>query len=363
MAKNINIKELIILIFSIVIFIFAIFNFNIVINIFSYIIAILFPLFLGLLIAFILNIPMKFVEKQLNKKSKKRKKLKRILSILLSFILIIAIISLLLLIVIPEIYALIKTLIANIPFYEAKINEIINGLKEQFPNINLTTPKNADKTINDIILEMPSIVSFSLQIAKSAIGAVATLFLALILAFNILMHKEMLKKEFNQICNTYLKKETANKVIHITKLFIKKFENFITPVYIEAIIFGIICYIGMKIMQIPYAGEISCLVGFTALIPVIGVYIGMIIGTLLIVQASPLMAIVFIIFIFILKEIDSNIIYPKFVGDAVGLPSIWVIVSVMIGGSMFGLLGMLLAVPIGSIIYTLIKEDIKKKSK
>jgi len=365
--QNIDIKKLGILIFSAIVFTFAIFNLNIVLAILKFIIAVLFPLILAIFIAFILNIPMKYFEKLLNRKSKKKKKLKRVIAIVLSVLLVIFITSLLLLIVIPEIYSIIKTLINNIPLYEDYLGNFLLSLKEQFPNLDL---KEINTYFNDaftdikngIFLKAPDLISFSIEVAKNAIGLITSLFLAIILSFNILMEKEKLKKQLNQFCYAYLKKEKADKVIYIIKLFSKKFSDFISPVYIEAVLFGIICYISMRVLHIPYAGEISCLVGFMAFIPVVGVYIGMIIGGILIVSTAPIKALIFIILMFILKEVDSNILYPRFIGKAVGLPAIWVLVSVMIGAGLFGLLGMLFAVPVGSIIYTLVLEDIKKKN-
>ena len=365
--KEINIKKLGILIFSAIIFAFAIFNLNIVFEILKFVLAVLFPLFLAILIAFILNIPMKYFEKLFNKKSKKRKKLKRVIAIILSVLLVLSIISLLLFLVIPEIYSIVKTLINNIPFYEKQIENFFISLQNQFPNLDL---KAIDNYFNDaftdikngVFLKAPDLIEFSIELAKNAIGLLTSLFLAIILAFNILMEKEKLKKQLNKVCYTYLTKEKAEKTLYIVKLFSKKFSDFISPVYIEAFLFGIVCYISMHIFHIPYAGEIACLVGFLALIPVVGVYIGMIIGAILIVSTAPIKALIFIILMFILKEIDSNIIYPRFVGEAVGLPAIWVLVSVMIGAGLFGILGMLFAVPIGSIIYTLISDDIKKKN-
>lgn len=366
--KNIDIKKLGILVFSAILFAFAIFNLNIVFGLLKFILSVLFPLGLAIIIAFILNIPMKFFEKQFNKKSKKKRKLKRVIAIILSVLLVVSIIALLLLIVIPEIYSIIKTLINNIPVYEKWLSNFFNSLKDQFPNLDLKALDTYfDEAFTDIkngvFLKVPDLINFSIEFAKNMIGLFTSLFLAIILAFNILMEKEKLKKQLNKVCYTYMKKENADKTVYIIKLFSKKFSDFISPVYIEALLFGLVCYVSMHIFHIPYAGEIACLVGFTALIPVVGVYIGMIIGAILIVSTAPIKALIFIILMFILKEVDSNIIYPRFVGKAVGLPAIWVLVSVMIGAGLFGLIGMLFAVPIGSIIYTLVLDDIKRKNK
>lgn len=363
MNQKINIKNLGILTFSAILFTWAIFNMQTVANICDYIISLLFPFILGLFIAIILNIPMRNIEKFLNRKSKKKKKLKRIFAIALSIVIILLVIALLLLFVIPEIYNIAREIANHVPYYKEQFNNFINWIQQKFPDISVETlevsiDKSLDSAKNGIFSNIPNLISSTIQIAKSTMGAITTLLLSIILAIYILMQKEKLKKQLNSLCITYLKENVANRVIYIFRLFINKFSNFFSPVYFEAILFGIMCFIGMSILQIPYAVEVSALVGFTALIPVIGSFIGMIIGVILIVTTSPIKALIFAILIFILQQIDGNLLYPRFVGEAVDLPGIWVLISVMIGGKVMGLIGTLIAVPIGAIIYALVKERI-----
>ena len=247
------------------------------------------------------------------------------------------------------------------------MNNFSNWIQQKFPDISVETfetsiDKMLDNMKNGIFSNIPNLITSTIEIAKDIVGALTTLFLSIVLAIYILMQKEKLKKQLNSVCVTYLRENIANKVMYIFKLFIKKFSDFISPAYFEAIIFGIMCFIGMSILKIPYAVEVSTLVGFTALIPVIGAYIGMAIGVILIVTTAPIKALLFAILIFILQQIDGNLIYPKFVGDAVNLPGIWVLVSVMIGGNVMGIVGTIIAVPIGAIVYELIKERIYNSS-
>lgn len=160
--------------------------------------------------------------------------------------------------------------------------------------------------------------------------------------------------------NAYLPKSVIEKINNVAILSNKVFSSFVSGQCIEALIIGILCFIGMIILRLPYAGAISVLVGFTALIPVFGAFIGTIFGAFLIFMINPIQAIIFIIYIIVLQQLEGNLIYPHVVGKSVGLPGIWVLVAVSVGASINGVLGMLLSVPIVSIIYSIVKTDVNK---
>ena len=158
-----------------------------------------------------------------------------------------------------------------------------------------------------------------------------------------------------------MKKEKADRIIEIGKLSRSTFRNFIMGQCLEATILGVLCILGMLVLKIPYAASIGVLVGATALIPIFGAFIGAFIGAILIVSVEPIKVITFIIFIIILQQVEGNLIYPKVMGNSVGIPGIWVLVAVTIGGSLFGVFGMLIGLPIASILYTILKQNTNKR--
>lgn len=161
----------------------------------------------------------------------------------------------------------------------------------------------------------------------------------------------------------YLPSKSCNKIIDVAELSNRVFANFVSGQCLEAIIIGVLCFFGMIILRLPYAGAISVLVGFTALIPVFGAFIGTIVGAFLIFMVNPLQSVIFVIFIIVLQQLEGNLIYPHVVGKSVGLPGIWVLVAVTIGASINGVLGMLLSVPLASILYSILKTDVNLKLK
>ena len=174
----------------------------------------------------------------------------------------------------------------------------------------------------------------------------------------ILTSKDKLKAQSKKILYAYFENEKAEKIIEFGRTSRRIFKNFITGQCLEATLLGILSIIGMLILRIPYAVPIGVLIGVTALIPIVGAFIGIIVGAILILSVEPLKVMTFLIFILILQQIEGNLIYPKVVGDSVGLPGIWVLVAVAVGGDLFGLIGMLLGLPIASILYTVVKDNV-----
>ena len=183
--------------------------------------------------------------------------------------------------------------------------------------------------------------------------------IGLVFAIYFLAQKEKISSQVGNLIDAYLPEKIIRKIRDIASLSNKIFSNFVGGQCIEAIIIGFLCFLGMLILRLPYASTISVLVGFTALIPVFGAFIGTIIGAFLIFMISPLQALIFIIFILVLQQLEGNLIYPKVVGKSVGLPGIWVLVAVTVGASINGILGMLLSVPIVSIIYSIVATNVK----
>lgn len=345
-------------------------NFGIIGTVFGKIIEIVFPFILGGALAFILNIPMTFFENKLSKiKNKKRKSLInknliRFISLILAIIVITFILYLIINLIVPELIDIIKLLVSNIPYYAEEINKFINSNTENIQEIDsLISGMNfdTDSIKNELMEILSSVLSSSVSLVIGVVGLITNLIIAIIFAIYILTSKEKLKNQVLRIIKAYCKKEKAIKIIEVGRITNKTFKNFLTVQALEATILGSLCIIGMLILKIPYAVPIGVLVGVTALIPVVGAFIGIIIGAILILSAEPIKVITFIIFVLILQQVEGNVIYPRVVGGSVGLPGMWVLVAVTVGGSLFGILGMLLGVPVFSVIYSMIKKDTEKR--
>ena len=327
-------------------------------NFLSTIIKILSPFIIGGIIAFILNIPMRFFERKLTKK-KKKKKIARVISLILSIIIIVLIIALIINLILPKLIDIAQLLIDQLPFYTENIKNALGNVQIEniMENLNIT-----QESINQEIINIATgFITSSISLVGNFVSAISTTVIAIIFAIYILMSKERLQKQFTKILFAYVKKEKVRKILGIARLTRNTFANFLTIQCLEAVILGTLCIIGMLILQIPYAVQIGVLIGVTALIPIVGAFIGAAIGAVLIASVDIMKVITFIIFIIILQQVEGNLIYPRVVGTSIGLPGIWVLVAVSVGASLFGIIGMLVAVPTFSVLYTILKVDVNKK--
>lgn len=344
-------------------------------NVFSNLFSVIFPFILGGCLAFILNIPMTFFERKLSKvknksksknKNKKEKKSKglRILSLILSILVILLVLALIINLIVPELINIGKMLIDNIPYYLDEITKFIEKNDQNITELNtFIQEQNIDVEAmkNQIISKIGEILNSSISIISGIVSGIVSFFIAIIFAIYILMDKEKLQEQAKKLLYAYLSKERADKIMNIGKVSNNTFKSFFTVQCLEATILGTLCVLGMLILRIPYAIPIGVLVGVTALIPVIGAFIGCIVGAILIVVVNPIKAITFVIFFLILQQVEGNLIYPRVVGSSVGLPGMWVLVAVTVGGKLGGILGMLIGVPIVSIIYILLRKDVNEK--
>lgn len=341
--------------------------------IFDKFIDILFPFIVGGIIAFIVNIPMKWFESKIfcSKKKKKKEvqsvnKVKRIVSMVLSYVIIVLILIMIIELIIPQLFSAIALFVQDIPQISYEIKEYAIDLTDQYPNISEQIQNinvKWDELTKEIISMGTNLVSSSIGMITALIGGIFNTIVALIFSVYILLSKESLKEQLKKLIMAYCQKERANKIFEISALSEKAFSNFITGQFTEAIILEILCLIGTLILQIPYATTISVLIGVTALIPIIGAFVGGIVGGLLVLSVSPTKALIFIIFLIILQQIETNIIYPRVVGSSVGLPGIWVLLAVAIGGSLWGIFGLLIGLPLVSVFYTILKNDVNKRLK
>lgn len=370
--KKDNLKRIFVFCVILIIIYWGINNMNLIGNIINKIISIIFPFILGGALAFILNIPMTFFEKKLlNIKRKKKvffknKKVVRIVSLIFAIIVISFILYLIINLIVPELIDIVKLLIQNTPYYAEELNKIIQNNTENIQEIdNIISNMNLDTESikNELMQIVTGVLNSSISIVVGVIGFITNLIIAIIFAIYILTGKEKLKSQISRLIQAYFDKEKANKIFEIGNIANKTFKNFFTVQCLEATILGSLCIIGMLILNIPYAAPIGVLIGVTALIPVVGAFIGIIIGAILILSVEPIKVITFIIFVLILQQFEGNVIYPRVVGNSVGLPGMWVLMAVTVGGSLFGILGMLLGVPVFSVIYTILKNDTEKRLK
>lgn len=320
---------------------------------------------IGVVMAFILNVPMRPIEKHLHLKHKKAK---RPLAIFLSLLLISGIFTGVAFLVIPEIVDAVR-LVAQIilsgidqtTFLEENIDLSTFPLGEYLEQINIDWVQ-LKLSLEDWTISQRDVL---LKRAAGTVSSIATgfinFFIGLVFSIYTLANKEKLKIQMRRLIHAWLPEKTGISLIHIVSVCNVSFRNFIAGQATEAIILGTLCTIGMLILRLPYAPMVGALVGVTALIPIVGAYIGAITGAFLILTVSLLKAFVFIIFLIILQQIEGNLIYPRVVGSRVNLPAMWVLAAVTVGGNLSGPVGMLLGVPAVSAVYELLKEATSKR--
>jgi len=335
---------------------------------------ILAPFTLGACIAFVVNIPMNFIENKLLKDKKKKRrngnkieinKFKRFISILLSVIIILGILVCLLSLLIPELVNVIKTFVQYLGALPAQLTPTINELASNYPELSEELSKlqiDFSNILNTAISFLKNagsgLIGFVSTAVSVTISSVMNFVIGIIFTFYLLMSKEKIGKNFRRIIMAYLPNKYSKKILEITTLSKEAFSKFITGQLKEALILGMLCYIGMLILQLPYSLTISLLTTITALVPIFGALIGATIGVILLLAVSPIKAITFLIFIVVLQQIETNLIYPRVVGESVGLPGVIVIVAISVGGSLGGPIGMLVSLPIASVVYTLIRSSV-----
>lgn len=354
-------------------------NFGIFENMLSLALGAVSPLVMGAVIAYIFNIVMDFFEKHYfpKKNTPFINRSRRPVCIVLSFLSAIAIIVLILTIVIPEIISAFRLLTDKIPpvfnelkdLFLHKLSEYPEMQKEakdllnEFDMTSLDWASITRKTADIIQSGIMGIISSALGIAGAVAGTVTNIVLAVIFAVYLLARKDKLLKDINRVQSVYCSKEINKKINRVCKTANETFRNFFVGQFIEAILLGCLCFAGMLILRLPYAGMTGALIGVTALIPIVGAFIGAGISAFIIFTESPMQAFIFLVFLIILQQFEGNVIYPKVVGNTVGLPGIWVLASITVGGGLWGIAGMLVGVPLAATIYKLCFENLEKKER
>lgn len=359
------------IVFTILVLI-GVYRFDVVVSSILFILNVFTPLILGCAIAFILNVPMVWIQKMLfsrfmehpsEKKGKRLAKMAAPLSLLLSILFVCTIIIIVISVVLPQlaitIADLTQTLPNKIPPLFDKVEHLVSNnpqVSSWIGNLEINWQKLMLNMVNFFKSGASTLLGSTLVLAMGILSAFTTFFIGFVFACYILLQKKTLGRQMRQLLYAFLPEKAAKKVIDVASLTHMTFTNFLTGQCLEAVILGTMFFITMSIFKFPYALLVGVLISFTALIPIFGAFIGCVVGAFLILTVNPPQAFAFIILFLILQQTEGNFIYPYVVGGSVGLPSIWVLAAVTIGGSLFGILGMLLFIPIASVIYTLLRE-------
>ena len=371
-----NLKKIRGLILFTIFVLVALWNFELVFDGIRFLWGVIFPFVLGGVIAFIVNIPMTFLEGKIFgklrvAKGKKRKwadKLARPLSLILTWIVILGIIAVVVLVVVPElgrtVLGLGKTIQDFVPQVQKWAIELFQDNEEivkAISEINFKWDELLGNMVDFLRNGAGSVLDTTMEAAKSIITGVTTFFIAFVFSFYVLLQKEKLGEQVKKLMCAFMPEDWRNIFLALGTVVNKSFANFFTGQCLEAVILGLMFLVVMAIFRLPYALLISVLIAFTALIPMFGAFIGCGVGALLIFMISPVKALIFIIVFLVLQQIEGNFIYPYVVGNSVGLPSIWVLVAVSVGASLMGITGMLIFIPLMSVVYTMLRGIVNRR--
>lgn len=342
-------------------------NFRLVLNLLKIIFEVLLPFMIAFAIAFVLNKPMSFIEKKLFEDykllEKLDKKYKRFISLFLTLGVVAISVVVLSIIVVPNLIEAAKELADQVPVYLKNAQEYANnnslfGVRISEALNNLDLEKLQNNVVNFVKGGFSNILGTTFGVFTSAFGILASIFLGIVFSIYFLLQKEELILSVKKLTYATLPEKVADKLVYLSKISKDSFSNFITGQSIDALLIGLIFFISMLIFQFPYALMVSVIIAVSALIPIVGAFIGLVIGGFLIFVQDPQKALYFFILFIVIQQLEGDLIYPKVVGEASGLSSVWILAAVTIGGSLFGIIGIILFVPMFSIIQKLLKEYI-----
>ena len=372
--SNLSIKKIRELIVFTALLVVALWKFDVVLGVLKTIGQIIFPFILGGAIVFVINVPMSFLEKKIfeniKKENKAARKLARPVSLLLTIVLVIGVIALVMIGVIPQLTKTMGSLMINITDFIPQIKIWIRDFfhdNREIMNLVDQVQFKPDQAIRWGISLLGNGAGNMMNTTVSAVGSVvsglATFFIAFSFACYVLFQKEKLHVQVRKVLFAFLPKQKADAFLKVCSLTYRTFANFLTGQCLEAVILGCMFVVTLSILRMPYALLIGVLIAFTALIPIFGAFIGCAVGSFLIFMVSPKQAIIFIIVFLVLQQIEGNLIYPHVVGESVGLPSIWVLAAVTIGGNLMGIVGMLVFIPLLSVVYTIFRKVVYQRLK
>ncbi len=327
---------------------------------------VVFPFLLGGAIAFVLNVPMRAIERHVFPKERQMDRLRRPLALIFAILSVVGVLTVATWIIVPGVQEAVVSAAGQLP-------DAINGIFQRLQGLAVYLPALGE-TLAEAEIDWQGLASRILEMAKSwggglvssgsgiiggIVGGVSTALIAFIFSIYILLQKEKLSRQGMQVLYALLPEGWADRTVELLRLTEKTFSSFLSGQCMEAVILGCIFVIAMTLFKMPYALLVGVLIGLTALIPIVGAFIGCVVGALLIALTNPVQALVFVVLFLVLQQVEGNLIYPHVVGSSVGLPSIWVLAAVSVGGSLMGVAGMLLFIPLCSVMYALFRSFVK----
>lgn len=370
-----NMKKIMLLIVFTILILVGVTNVDKVWGVIKILLNIIFPFILGGAIAFIINMPMRCIEKNIFRRGSEKyqkavKKIARPVSLVLSLVLILAVVVLVFFVVVPQLGDTVIRLSNDIRQFWPQVQEWAIRLFENNPevvdwinSIEINWDKIVQGGIEFLKTGAGTILGSTYSVAKTIVSAATNFVIAFVFAVYIVLQKEKLSVQVSKIMYAFLPEKVVEKIQAVCLLTHKTFSNFLTGQCLEAVILGSMFFVVMVVFSFPYPLLVGVLIAFTALIPIFGAFIGCFVGTFLILMENPMQAIAFVAIFLILQQIEGNLIYPHVVGSSVGLPSIWVLVAVTLGASVMGIVGMLVFIPLLSVIYTLFRGYVYKRLK
>ena len=351
-------------------------HFDLLLNILNAILGILSPILIGLILAFVLNLLLDPLErlwsklflKEGGKHSALARKLRRPVCLLLSFLIVLGVIFAVCFVVIPRLGSTVADMVNTISAYIKTLDVRYDDLRASLEQYAITLPE-IDLGKNDLLTKLTdllakggsALLNTTISVTASVLSAVVNLLMGVVFSIYILAQKEALGRQLKKLLYLTFPEQKVTPFLSFLGRVSRTFSQFVTGQTIEAVILGTLVLLGMLILRLPYAPVIAVLVGVTALIPILGSWIGAIVGALLILPVSFMKAIWFVVFLIVLQQIEGNLIYPHVVGKSVGLPGIWVFFAVIVGSGLGGVAGMLLGVPVCAVIYDEIRRSMRKK--
>lgn len=374
--KN-NMKKILALIAFTVILCALLINFSAFLQWLGFIFGVFYPFILGGAIAFCLNIPMRFFERKLflertnRPRGQKLQKAARPVSLVLTLLCLVGVLALVVGVVVPQLVttfaSIAEAMKTFLPEAQLWLEDVFSGRKEI---VNLISSIRLDTMdwekwlgmIKDFAVSgAGSVLSYTLNTTVTVVNSTVNFFIAFVFSIYVLTQKEKLARSFTKLARAMFKKNIFEKILHICSLSHTTFSKFITGQCVEALILGTMFFVSMSIFRFPYALLVGIVISVTALIPIVGAFIGCLIGAFLILIVNPMQALAFIILFLVLQQIEGNLIYPHVVGNSVGLPSIWVLFASMVGGSLMGIAGMIIFIPLVSVFYSLLREWVNQR--
>ena len=374
-----NIRKIRVLIVFKILILIGLYRFETVLLGAKFLLHIIFPFILGGAIAFILSVPMERIKKIFfakplqqakGKKAQRLEKLTNPVSLLLSILFVLALLFIVTALVLPQLASTLADLTQSLPVQISRLAEKLQNLLAAYPEvlswfsgIEIDWKQLVSGAADFFQTGAGNIFDSTIGVAKGILSAFTTFFIGFVFACYILLQKETLGKQCKKLLFAFLPEKRAKRIVEICSLTHDVFASFLTGQCLEAVILGCLFFVSMSLLRLPYALLVGVFIAFTALIPIFGAFIGCLVGAFLILTVNPPQALIFLILFLILQQLDGNLIYPHVVGGSVGLPSIWVLAAVTIGGSLFGIIGMLVFIPIVSVLYTLLREATNQRLK